>query len=77
MKKKAKDLKERIFNKYRSVIREKAIIQAKKRIALSDKKVKDFSQDELEVIVLAEEEKVKSALRQSGIVALLITLGLN
>ncbi|GAH06371.1 unnamed protein product [marine sediment metagenome] len=77
MKNKVSEFKENILDKYRSKIRERAIIQAKKRIALSDKKINDFTQDELEVIVLNEEEKLKRALRQSGVVALLITLGLN
>lgn len=77
MKNKISEFKENILDKYRSKIRERAIIQAKKRIALSDKKINDFTQDELEVIVLDEEEKLKRALRQSGVVALLITLGLN
>jgi hypothetical protein len=74
---KVSEFKENILDKYRSKIRERAIIQAKKRIALSDKKINDFTQDELEVLVLDEEEKLKRALRQSGVVALLITLGLN
>jgi hypothetical protein len=77
VKNKISEFKENILDKYRSKIRERAIIQAKKRIALSDKKINDFTQDELEVIVLDEEEKLKRALRQSGVVALLITLGLN
>ena len=77
MNNKVSEFKENILDKYRSKIRERAIIQAKKRIALSDKKINDFTQDELEVLVLDEEEKLKRALRQSGVVALLITLGLN
>lgn len=69
--------KERLIEKYRLKIRERAILQAKSRIALSGRQMKDFSEDELEVIVLDEEQKVKSSLRQSGVVALLIIFGLN
>jgi len=69
--------KDKLIDKYRHKIREKAIVQAKKRIALSGKKVADFSQDELEFIVVDEEQKIKAGLRNTGIVALLIALGLS
>lgn len=74
---KINDLKESMQDKYRSKIRERAITQAKARIALSDKKFEDFSEDELEIIVKDEEDKVKRNLKQSAVVALLITLGLS
>jgi len=70
------DIKEKLLDKYRKNIREKAIVKAKARIALAGKTVEDLSADELEIIVLDEEEKVKSRLKQSGVIALLITLGL-
>ena len=73
---KINDLKESVQDKYRSRIRERAITQAKARIALSERKFEDFSEDELEIIVKDEEEKVKRSLKQTGVVALLITLGL-
>ena len=69
--------KDKLIDKYRHKIREKAIVQAKKRIALSGKNVEEFSQDELEFIVLEEEQKIKAGLRNTGIVALLIALGLS
>lgn len=71
------NFKDRLIDKYRDKIREKAIVQAKKRIALSGKKVADFSEDELEFIVVEEERKIKSGMRNTGIVALLIALGLS
>ena len=71
------DIKDRILDKYQSKIRERAITQAKARIALSEKKFEDFTEDELEVIVKDEEDKVKRSLKQSAVVALLITLGLS
>ncbi|NND69274.1 MAG: hypothetical protein HKN19_16910 [Halioglobus sp.] len=73
---KIKDLKESVQDKYRGKIRERAITQAKARIALSERKFEDFSEDELEIIVKDEEDKVKRSLKQTGVVALLITLGL-
>jgi hypothetical protein len=69
--------KDKILDKYRSKIRERAITRAKARIALSDKKLSDFTEDELEVIVQDEEEQVRNTLKQSGVVALLLVLGLS
>jgi hypothetical protein len=73
---KINDMKDRIMDKYQSKIRERAITQAKARIALSEKKLEDFTADELEIIVKDEEDKVRRSLKQSAVVALLITLGL-
>lgn len=71
------EYKERLLDQYRSRIREKAILQAKSRIALAGRQVRDFSEDQLEIIVFEEEEKIRSKLRQSGLIAILITLGLS
>jgi len=71
------EYKEHLLDKYRSRIREKAILQAKSRIALAGRQVRDFAEDQLEIIVYEEEEKIKSRLRQSGLIAILITLGLS
>ncbi|GAB5451762.1 MAG: hypothetical protein Hals2KO_20900 [Halioglobus sp.] len=71
------ELKNGVVGKYESRIRERAITQAKARIALSERQFEDFSEDELEVIVKDEEDKVKRSIKQSAVVALLITLGLS
>lgn len=71
------NLKDSVADKYRSRIRERAITQAKARIALSERQLEDFTEDELEIIVQDEEEKVKRSLKQSAVVAVLITLGLS
>ena len=70
-------IKDGVVGRYRSRIREKAITQAKARIALSSKNISDFSESELEVIVQDEEQKVKGSLKQSAFVAALIVLGLS
>lgn len=70
------DLKNSVTDKYRSKVRERAITQAKARIALSERQFEDFTEDELEIIVQDEEAKVTRGLKQSAVVALLITLGL-
>jgi len=71
------EVKDGILDRYRSRIRERAITQAKARIALSGRNFDDFSESELEVIVRDEEEKVKGSLKQSAVVAALIILGLS
>ena len=75
--KKVGELRGGVADRYRAKIRERAITQAKARIALSERKFEDFSADELEVIVKDEEDKVKRSIKQSAVVALLITLGLS
>ena len=71
------ELKDGLTGRYRSKIRERAITQAKARIALSQRDFEDFTDDELEVIVQDEEGKVKGSLKQSAVVAALIVLGLS
>jgi hypothetical protein len=68
--------KDKAVDKYRSKIRERAISQAKAQIALAGKKVADYSEEDLEIIVLNEEEKVKRSMKTSGLVVILIALGL-
>ena len=70
-------VKESLVSRYRSKVRERAITQAKARIALSQKPFEDFSEDDLEIIVRDEEDKVKTSLKQSAVVAVLIALGLS
>ena len=77
MRKKLSAIKDGVVGRYQSRIREKAITQAKARIALSHRNIKDFSESELEVIVQDEEQKVKGSLKQSAVVAALIVLGLS
>jgi len=69
--------KERVLFECRSRIREKAIRQAKARIALAGRKVEDFDSDELEIIVQDEEVKVTDKLKHSCILGLLILIGLG
>ena len=71
------EMKDGLVGRYRSKIRERAITQAKARIALSGRQFDDFTQDELEIIVQDEEAKVKRSMTQSAVVAVLIALGLS
>lgn len=75
--KKLGEVKDGMLGGYRARIRERAITQAKARIALSERNFEDFSESELEVIVQDEEQKVKGSLKQSAVIAALIVLGLS
>ena len=74
---KVRGFKDGLVEKYDGKIRERAITQTKARIALSERNFEDFTEDELEVIVKDEEDKVKRGMKQSLVVAVLITLGLS
>jgi hypothetical protein len=68
--------KQGIIDKYRLIIREKAIEQAKVEISLAGKKVEDYDQEQLEIIVKAEEDKIIRRYKNSSLVLLLLALGL-
>ena len=64
-------------NKYQSVIREKAISRARTRIVIAGGSPANFSEEDLEVIVREEEDKIKSSIKEKGLMAVLALLGLN
>lgn len=68
--------KQSIVDKYRSVIREKAIEQAKVEIALAGKEVADYNADQLEIIVKAQEDKIVQRYKTSTLVVFLLALGI-
>lgn len=68
--------KDTLTGKYRSALREKAITQAKVEIALAGKRVGDYDEKQLEVIVKAQEDKILAKYRNSAFVVLLLALGL-
>jgi homoserine kinase len=68
--------RKRLIDKYRAVIREKAITQAKVEIAMAGKYVTDYDQQQLEVIVKAQEDKIMQKYRNSTFVVLLLILGI-
>lgn len=65
-----------IVDKYRSVIREKAIAAAKVEIALAGKDVADYTSDQLEIIVKDQEDKIVTKYRNSTLVVFLLALGI-
>ena len=68
--------KQSVLGKYRSVIREKAIDQAKVEIALAGKDVTDYNADQLEIIVKAQEDKIIQRYKNSTLVVFLLALGI-
>ena len=68
--------KEGVLDKYRRVIREKAIEQAKVEIALAGKEVSDYNAEQLEIIVKAQEDKIIQKYRNSTLVIFLLALGI-
>ena len=71
------DRKDRLLDQYRMKIREKAISNAKASIALMGKRVEDYDQDQLEIIVQKEEEKIIQRYRNSALYGLLAALGIG
>lgn len=68
--------KQGVIDKYRSVIREKAIDQAKVEIALAGKEIIDYNAEQLEIIVKDQEDKILQKYRNSTLVVFLLALGI-
>ena len=66
-----------IPNKYKSFIRNKAIDRARTRIIVAGNDPRNFSQEDLEIVVKEEEDKIKQAIKEKGLLAILAALGLN
>ena len=77
LKKSSGEKKERIINKQRMRIREKAIGNAKALIALQGKNIEDYDKDQLEIIVQKEEEKIIQRLKNSVLYGVLVVLGVG
>ena len=60
-----------------SALREKAITEAKARIALAGRPLRDISPDELEFLVKDEEDKIKTRFKNNLGIGLLAYLGLT
>mgnify|MGYP000008061716 FL=1 len=65
-----------VLEKYEHLIRERAIAQAKAKIAQNGKEIKDFTEEQLEIIVVEEEYQIKSKLKNSTLMSVLAFFGL-
>ena len=66
-----------IPKKYKSFIRNKAIDKARTRIIVAGNDPRKFSQEDLEIVVKEEEDKIKQSIKEKGLLAVLAMLGLN
>ena len=72
-----KDKKEKVLDQYRMKIREKAISNAKASIALVGKRIEDYDEDQLEIIVQKEEQDIIAKYKNSALVGVLALLGIG
>ena len=63
--------------KFKDSIRDKAIKRSITRIVLEQKSPEDFSEEQLEVIVQEEEQKIYSTMKEKGVLAVLAVLGIG
>lgn len=66
-----------VSNRYKSAMRDKAIKRAETRIIIAGRRPEDLSPDDLEIVVQEEEEKIKSEIRDKGLLAVLALLGIS
>ncbi len=67
----------RIPQRYHSALREKAIKRAQTRIILAGRTPQDFTAEDLEIVVQEEEDKIKTEIKEKGLLAILALLGLS
>lgn len=65
------------LKKVKGYVREKAISRAQTRILLAGKKPADFTEDELEIIVKEEEDKLYGNIKEKGLIAVAAALGFH
>ena len=65
-----------VLEKYEHLIRERAIAQAKAKIASNGKEIIDFTEEQLVIIVVEEEYQIKSKLKNSTFMSVLAFFGL-
>ena len=71
------NLTQKTKDKINQKVRDKAISRAKTRIILAGKKPQDFDEEQLEVIVQEEEQKILGSAKEKGLLVLLSLLGLS
>lgn len=67
----------KIKKRFKDKIRDKAISRSETRILIAGRNVSEFSEEELEVIVREEEEKIYSSIKSKGVLAALAVLGIG
>lgn len=72
-----KEKKKDLVNKLKLHIRKKAMKQFEDKLVLLQKKISDYSKDELESFVAKEEKDIIKSYKNKSIAALLALLGIN
>ena len=70
-------MSQRLLERARKPIRDKAIKRVKTKLALQQRRVEDYTQDELEELVAAEEATIRNRLKLLPFGALFAYLGLG
>ena len=68
---------ERLIAKGRHRLRDRATVNAQKRIALAGRTPDSFTEDELEAVVREEEVKLIERLKKGSLVSIAIALGVH
>jgi lysyl-tRNA synthetase class I len=71
------DLLDPITSRYKNAIREKASKRAETRIIIAGRRPEDFAPEDLEIVVQEEEEKIKTDIRDKGLLSILALLGIS
>lgn len=66
-----------ISDKYQSFIRDKAINRARTRIIVAGNDPRDFTPEDLEIVVKEEEDKIKQSIKEKGLLVILASLGFH
>jgi len=66
-----------VSSKYQDFIREKAINRARTRIIVAGNDPRDFTSEDLEIVVKEEEDKIKQSIKEKGLLVILAALGFN
>ena len=64
-------------SKVKTLIRDKAIERARTRIIVAGSDPKSFSEEDLEIVVKEEEDKLKGWIREKGVLAVLAMFGIH
>lgn len=64
-----------IRDRYKKIVRDKAIKNFENELKIRQKKISDFSDDEIEVLIAEEERKVMSKIKTSAFTGILAIFG--
>ena len=66
-----------IKDKYNSKIRDNAIEETKKKIIKHNKKISDYSDEEMQIMIKEEENRIKESVKITILTSLLVAAGIK